>query len=121
MSRISSAVFGPDEWLGILVPLVDPGADVAFEVDPAAVGRAAQRAPGQFSEPAFDEVEPGAAGGGEVQVEPGVAQQPSFLRFLQTIDKAVPAELDLHLICNTYGTHTPPEVKKSLVDATVPQ
>jgi hypothetical protein len=31
-----------------------------------------------------------------------------FLRFLQTIDNAVPAELDLHLICDNYGTHKTP-------------
>src|SRR5437879_770944 len=28
-----------------------------------------------------------------------------FLRFLKTIDKNTPAELDLHLICDNYGTH----------------
>lgn len=38
-----------------------------------------------------------------------------FLRFLQTIDKAVPVELDLHLICDNYGTHKTPEVRKWLL------
>jgi len=38
-----------------------------------------------------------------------------FLHFLKTIDKAVPAELDLHLICDNYGTHKTPEVKKWLL------
>jgi transposase len=28
-----------------------------------------------------------------------------FKKFLATIDKAVPAELDVHLICDNYGTH----------------
>jgi transposase len=28
-----------------------------------------------------------------------------FLRFLKTIDKNVPAELDIHLICDNYATH----------------
>ena len=29
--------FGPDEWLGVLVPLDDPLADVVFEFGDAAV------------------------------------------------------------------------------------
>jgi transposase len=37
-----------------------------------------------------------------------------FLRFLKTIDKNTPAELDLHLICDNYGTHKTPEIKKWL-------
>jgi transposase len=38
-----------------------------------------------------------------------------FLRFLQTIDTAVPAPLELHLICDNYATHKTPEVKKWLL------
>jgi transposase len=38
-----------------------------------------------------------------------------FLRFLRTIDKTVPAEFDLHLICDNYATHKTPEVKKWLL------
>jgi transposase len=38
-----------------------------------------------------------------------------FLRFLKTIDKAVPAALELHLICDNYATHKTPEVKKWLL------
>jgi transposase len=38
-----------------------------------------------------------------------------FLRFLQTIDKAVPANLELHLICDNYATHKTSEVKKWLL------
>jgi transposase len=37
-----------------------------------------------------------------------------FLRFLKTIDKNTPAELDLHLICDNYATHKTPEIKKWL-------
>jgi transposase len=33
-----------------------------------------------------------------------------FLRFLKTIDKNTPAELDLHLICDNYGTHKTPAI-----------
>jgi transposase len=38
-----------------------------------------------------------------------------FLRFLKTIDDAVPAQFDLHLICDNYATHKTPAVKKWLL------
>ncbi|MEV4249971.1 IS630 family transposase [Streptosporangium canum] len=34
-----------------------------------------------------------------------------FKKFLVTIDKAVPAGLDVHLVCDNYATHNTPEVK----------
>src|SRR3954462_1279024 len=34
-----------------------------------------------------------------------------FRKFLITIDKSVPAELDVHLICDNYGTHKTPEIQ----------
>ena len=34
-----------------------------------------------------------------------------FRKFLATIDKTVPAELDIHLVCDNYGTHKTPAVK----------
>jgi transposase/DNA-binding CsgD family transcriptional regulator/transcriptional regulator with XRE-family HTH domain len=34
-----------------------------------------------------------------------------FRKFLNTIDKAVPADLDVHLICDNYGTHKTPIVR----------
>jgi transposase len=34
-----------------------------------------------------------------------------FKKFLITIDKAVPAELDVHLICDNYGTHKTPAIR----------
>jgi transposase len=34
-----------------------------------------------------------------------------FRKFLTTIDKTVPAQLDIHLICDNYGTHKTPAVK----------
>ena len=37
-----------------------------------------------------------------------------FLRFLKKIDTEVPADLDVHLICDNYGTHKTPEIKKWL-------
>ena len=37
-----------------------------------------------------------------------------FIKFLILIDKETPAELDLHLILDNYGTHKTPKVKKWL-------
>jgi transposase len=34
-----------------------------------------------------------------------------FRKFLITIDKNVPADLDVHLICDNYGTHKTPAIK----------
>ncbi|MGP3959580.1 IS630 family transposase [Nonomuraea sp. 3N208] len=34
-----------------------------------------------------------------------------FKKFLATIDQTVPAELDIHLICDNYGTHKTPAIK----------
>ena len=34
-----------------------------------------------------------------------------FLKFLKKIDKNVPAGLDIHVVCDNYGTHKTPEVR----------
>jgi transposase len=34
-----------------------------------------------------------------------------FKKFLTTIDKAVPQELDVHVVCDNYGTHKTPAIK----------
>jgi transposase len=34
-----------------------------------------------------------------------------FKKFLIAIDKAVPAELDVHLVCDNYGTHKTPAIR----------
>lgn len=41
-----------------------------------------------------------------------------FLRFLKTIDKNTPKDLDLHLICDNYATPQDPEVRKWLASHT---
>jgi len=38
-----------------------------------------------------------------------------FLRFLKTIDANTPKDLDLHLICDNYGTHKTPQIHQWLV------
>jgi hypothetical protein len=47
----------PDVVLGVVVPGLDPCADVGVEFADAAVGAVLQFFGGQFGEPAFDEVE----------------------------------------------------------------
>jgi hypothetical protein len=37
-----------------------------------------------------------------------------FKKFLTKIDGQVPVELDVHLICDNYGTHKSPAIKKWL-------
>jgi transposase len=39
-----------------------------------------------------------------------------FKKFLTKIDGEVPAELDVHLVCDNYGTHKSPAIKKWLAD-----
>src|SRR6266853_378533 len=34
-----------------------------------------------------------------------------FKKFLTTIDKTVPEDLDIHIVCNNYGTHKTPAIK----------
>ena len=38
-----------------------------------------------------------------------------FLTFLKTIDANTPADLDLHLVCDNYGTHKTPAIKNWLL------
>jgi transposase len=38
-----------------------------------------------------------------------------FLKFLKRIDKNVPAGLDVHLVCDNYGTHKTPAIQQWLV------
>jgi transposase len=42
-------------------------------------------------------------------------RQQEFLKFLRTIDRNVPAELDVHLVCDNYGTHKTPQIKQWLL------
>jgi transposase len=39
-----------------------------------------------------------------------------FRKFLIKIDNEVPADLDIHLVCDNYGTHKTPAIKKWLAD-----
>ena len=44
---------GPGEWLWVVVPVLDPGADVVFEVGNGGVDAAADELLGDQSKPAF--------------------------------------------------------------------
>src|SRR5215210_1388616 len=66
----------PHERSRVLVPVGDPGLDVGGEVLDAAVGGALQLLGGQGGEPPLHQVHPRPVGGGEVEVEAAVAQQP---------------------------------------------
>jgi len=48
---------GPDERAGVLVPDLDPGADVGFKGRYVLVNAALEQFGGQFAEPAFNLVE----------------------------------------------------------------
>ncbi len=50
--------FCPDEWFRVLVPVVDPGADVLVQGCDAGVDAAADELVGEEPEPAFDLVDP---------------------------------------------------------------
>lgn len=67
---------GPDQGSGVVVVsgevVLDRGDQVWHGVEHAA----AQGFVGEHSEPAFDQVQPGARGRGEVEVDPGMAGQP---------------------------------------------
>ena len=68
--------FGPDEGVGVLVPLVGPFLYGGFEFFNGSVGASTYPFSGEFCEPAFDEVHPGAVGGSEMELESGMSEQP---------------------------------------------
>jgi len=89
VSRVSNAVtvtadrledlvggLGPDEGAQVFVVVGQPVADVGAQLAHRALDDAARRARGQLGEPALDEVQPGGAGGGEVQREARMGEQP---------------------------------------------
>ena len=68
----------PGVGAGVVVPGVDPVLDRVFEFGDRPVGTASDPFGGEFCEPAFDEVHPGAVGGGEMNVESPVTLQPAL-------------------------------------------
>ena len=71
---------GPDEWLGVVIVGLNKGCDIGLELIDAAMDAALDLLVGEQGEPAFDLVEPGGAGGREVEVVARVAGELSFDR-----------------------------------------
>src|SRR6266511_3201727 len=67
---------GPHEWLRVLVVGGDEPVDSVDQVADAVVAAASHAAAGEDREPALDEVHPGRARGGEVEVHAAVAGEP---------------------------------------------
>ena len=65
---------GPDEGSWVVVPVGEPGPDVAFERLDGAVDAAFEFLLRELGEPSLHQVQPGRAGGREVQVEARVCQ-----------------------------------------------
>lgn len=68
---------GPDERFGVAVPGSDPVAYRFLECGNAFVGPSPELLIGEQAEPAFDLVQPGRVGRGEMHVEPRMRGQPS--------------------------------------------
>ena len=69
--------FGPDEGLGVVVPVCDPGADVVFEGSGAVVVTSLEQVGCDVGEESFHLVDPAGVRRGEVHMESGVGFQPS--------------------------------------------
>ena len=69
---------GPDERLGLFVVFSDIGMDGLSQFGDAMEGSSADALPRDLCEPSLDEIDPGCAGWGEVQVIPRVRLKPFF-------------------------------------------
>src|SRR3977135_1683443 len=69
---------GPEEWFRVVVVHAEVVLDRGYQVGDAVEGAAADGFGGDVGEEAFDQVEPGGRGWGEVQVEAGVLGQPGL-------------------------------------------
>src|SRR5512141_1226209 len=75
---------GPDEWCGVVVPPVDVMTNVLDQGADRVEGAPANRLAGQDAEPSLDHVQPGGAGRGEVEMNPGMRflPRPDFGRLV---------------------------------------
>src|SRR5665647_2590909 len=72
--------FGPDEWLGVFVPSLGPGADIGLEGLDGGVAATADELIGDEAEPALDLVDPAGAGRGEMHMEAWMFDEPGVDR-----------------------------------------
>ena len=101
LSNIARSSGGcPDEWLGLVIMGLDEGRDIGLEPTDAAMHAALDLLVGEQREPAFDLVEPGGAGRGEVEVIARVAGEPRFdgWRFVGgvIVEHQMDVEIGLH-------------------------
>ncbi len=73
-----SGGLGPDEGLGVLVRVGEEANDGAFQLDHAGEIAAPNSLLADDVESAFDQIQPGCAGRGEVQVKARMAFKPGF-------------------------------------------
>jgi hypothetical protein len=66
--------FGPDERFGVAVVMVEESSNRVLQLAGAAVDAPSQLPFSKQREPAFDQVKPGTAGRGEMQLEARMAQ-----------------------------------------------
>jgi hypothetical protein len=68
----------------VVVGFGEVAVDGGLEIDDALEDAAFQPLPGQFGEKAFDSIEPGGRGRGEVEMEPWVPSEPGAWRPART-------------------------------------
>ena len=73
---MASGIGGPGEGLGVVVGFGEVSVDGGLEIDDALEDAALEPLPGQFGEEAFDGIEPGGRGRGEVEMEPRMPFEP---------------------------------------------
>ena len=79
---------GPDERLGVVAPGLEEVPNGGDQVGHAGEDAAAQRLLGELPKPALDEVQPGAAGGGEAQMEARILGKPGSAAFELALSRA---------------------------------
>ena len=67
---------GPDKGLWLFVGSAQEAVDGGLEIDDRAEDAALEAGAGQLGEEAFDRIEPGGRGRGEMEMEPGMAFEP---------------------------------------------
>ena len=105
--------FGPDEGCRVFVAVCDVGVYGADEFRDARDGEASELTLGQFGEEALDEIEPGRAGGNEVEVDPGMFFEPPTHLLVLVRGIVVEDEMNVEIWSGSHPFYTG---KSSFVD-----
>ena len=81
-------VSGPDEWFGIDIGLGDEAIDGGLEIKDGSEHAALEATAGELGEEAFDRIEPGSGGWGEVECPARMSGQP-FLHLRMLVGRIV--------------------------------